>query len=74
VHRLDRINAKKPAKLLGSNSLTLGFRVKQIWPVCLCFSSTGHDSAHYRRQADFPVLIAVGALATWRASLTLRLA
>jgi hypothetical protein len=25
VHRLDRINAKKPAKLLDSKSLTLGF-------------------------------------------------
>jgi hypothetical protein len=36
VHRLDRINAKKPAKLLGSKSLTLGFRVKRIWSVFLC--------------------------------------
>ena len=25
MHRLDRINAKKPAKLLDSKSLTLGF-------------------------------------------------
>jgi hypothetical protein len=36
---LDRINAKKPAKLLDSKSLTLGFSGKQIWPVFLCFSS-----------------------------------
>jgi len=30
MHRLDRINANKPAKLLDSKSLTLGFRVKQF--------------------------------------------
>src|ERR1019366_2307205 len=35
VHRLDRIIAKKPAKLLDSKSLTLGFSRKQIWPVFL---------------------------------------
>src|ERR1017187_1206606 len=37
VHRLDRIIANKPAKLLDSRSLTLGFRVKQIWPVYFMF-------------------------------------
>src|ERR1017187_8455071 len=36
VHILDRINAKRPAKLLDSGSLTLGFWFKQIWPVFLC--------------------------------------
>ena len=36
MHRLDRINAKKPAKLLDFKSLTLGFRSKQIWQVFLC--------------------------------------
>ncbi len=35
MHRLDRISAKKPAKLLDSKSLTLGFSRKQIWPVFL---------------------------------------
>jgi hypothetical protein len=35
VHRLDHISAKKPAKLLDSKSLTLGFSRKQIWPVFL---------------------------------------
>ena len=42
MHRLDRITANtldKPAKLPSSKSLTLGFRVKQIWPAYLCFSS-----------------------------------
>jgi hypothetical protein len=29
VHRLDQINAKKPAKLLDSKSLTLSFSCKQ---------------------------------------------
>ena len=33
MHRLDRISAKKPAKLLDSKSLTLGFSREQIWPV-----------------------------------------
>jgi hypothetical protein len=33
VHKLDRINANKPAKLLDSRSLTLRFWFKQIWPV-----------------------------------------
>ena len=33
MHRLNRINAKNPAKLLGSKSLKLGLKVKQIWPV-----------------------------------------
>ena len=28
-------NIKKPAKLLDSKSLTLGFSLKQIWPVFL---------------------------------------
>ena len=37
MHRLDRISAKKPAKLLDSKSLTLGFSRKQIWPVFLCY-------------------------------------
>ena len=37
MHRLDRIIANKPAKLLDSRSLTLGFRVKQIWPVYFMF-------------------------------------
>src|SRR5260370_41527627 len=32
---LDHISAKKPAKLLDSKSLTLGFSLKQIWPVFL---------------------------------------
>src|SRR5438445_13716713 len=36
VHRLDQINAKKPAKLLNSKSLTLDFSRQQIWPVFLC--------------------------------------
>src|SRR5205823_14705006 len=36
VHRLDRIIANIPAKLLDSKSLTLGFSRKQIWPVYLC--------------------------------------
>src|SRR5262249_17686876 len=35
VHRLDQINAKKPAKLLDSRSLTLSFSRKQIWSVFL---------------------------------------
>jgi hypothetical protein len=35
VHRLDRIWAKKPAKLLNSKSLTLDFSRQQIWPVFL---------------------------------------
>jgi hypothetical protein len=39
VHRLDRISAKKPAKLLDSKSLTLGFSRKQIWPVFLPYRS-----------------------------------
>src|SRR5437870_3128428 len=30
VHRLDQINAEKPANLLGFRSLTLNFRSKQI--------------------------------------------
>jgi hypothetical protein len=38
VHRLDHISAKKPAKLLDSKSLTLGFSRKQIWPVFLPIS------------------------------------
>ena len=33
---MDRITANKPAKLLDSKSLTLGFSRKQIWPVFLC--------------------------------------
>ena len=36
VQRLDQINAKKPAKLLNSKSLTLDFSRQQIWPVFLC--------------------------------------
>ena len=36
VHRLDRIIANIPAKLLDSKSLTLNFSRKQIWPVYLC--------------------------------------
>ncbi len=36
MHRLDQINAKKPAKLLNSKSLTLDFSRQQIWPVFLC--------------------------------------
>ena len=35
MHRLDRISAKKPAKLLDSKSLTLSFSRQQIWPVFL---------------------------------------
>ena len=38
MHRLDRISAKKPAKLLDSKALTLGFSRKQIWPVFLPIS------------------------------------
>ena len=50
MHRLDRISAKKPAKLLDSKSLTLGFSRKQIWPVFLpypwmCASRRAHFSA-----------------------------
>src|ERR1700730_18373860 len=41
VHRLDRIIANIPAKLLDSKSLTLGFSRKQIWPVYLCYSLRG---------------------------------
>ena len=33
VHRFDQINAKKPAKLLNSKSLTRCFSRQQIWPV-----------------------------------------
>src|ERR1035441_1372766 len=43
VHRLDRISAKKPAKLLDSKSLTLGFSRKQIWPVFLPYSWIGPE-------------------------------
>ena len=43
VHRLDRINANVPAKLLDSKSLTLGFSRKQIWPVYLCDPITKHS-------------------------------
>jgi hypothetical protein len=39
VHRLDRINAKKPAKLLGSKSLTLRFSRKQSLAGFLCYPS-----------------------------------
>ena len=39
MHRLDRINAKKPAILLDFQSLTLGSRSKQYWPVFLCDTS-----------------------------------
>ena len=39
VHRLDRIWAKKPAKLLNSKSLTLDFSRQQIWPVFLPYRS-----------------------------------
>ena len=39
MHRLDRINAKKPAKLLDSRSLALSSSRKQIWPVFLCYST-----------------------------------
>ena len=42
VHRLDQINAKKPAKLLNSKSLTLCFSRQQIWPVF--FPLAGHCS------------------------------
>jgi hypothetical protein len=35
--RLDRINAKKPARLLDSRSLTLRFWFRQIWPVFFMF-------------------------------------
>src|SRR5580658_9196824 len=41
VHRLDHISAKKPAKLLDSKSLTLGFSRKQIWPVFLPVADIG---------------------------------
>jgi hypothetical protein len=36
MHRLGRINANIPAKLLGSQSLMLNSSRKQIWPVYLC--------------------------------------
>src|ERR1035441_3212375 len=39
AHRLDPISAKKPAKLLDSKSLTLGFSRKRIWPVFLCVTA-----------------------------------
>jgi hypothetical protein len=42
---LDRISAKKPAKLLDSKSLTLGFSRKQIWPVFLPYSWIGRSEA-----------------------------
>src|ERR1022692_5067653 len=49
VHRLDRIIANIPAKLLDSKSLTLAFACKQIWPVYLCDSpGTRSDAGRAR--------------------------
>jgi len=43
VHRLDQINAKKPAKLLNSKSRTLCFSRQQIWPVFFRDTATWID-------------------------------
>jgi hypothetical protein len=58
VHRLDRISAKKPAKLLDSKSLTLGFSRKRIWPVFLPI--TDIPTPRYRPH-DSHYLVAVGS-------------
>jgi hypothetical protein len=49
VHRLDQINAKKPAKLLDSKSLKLDFSRKQIWAVFFMFPvNLSPEQAHFR--------------------------
>ena len=52
--RLDRINAKKPAKLLDSKSLTLCFSGNQTWPVFLCYTTGCTPSAPSHQPANAP--------------------
>lgn len=46
MHRLDRISAKKPGKLLDSKSLTLAFSHNQIWQVFLPYSERTIGAFH----------------------------
>ena len=57
VHRLDPINVNIPAKLLDSWALTLGLRVKQIWPVYLC-----NPPKDARRTATARAVARIGSL------------
>jgi hypothetical protein len=77
VHRLVRIIANIPAKLLDSKSLTLDFSRKQIWPVYLC-DPTGTPSGTWKLgaksgdKAELSLqdhMVAVNEVVKWRSRL-----
>jgi hypothetical protein len=47
VHRLDQLNRKKPAKLLGYQALTLIKGASRFWPVFSCISGTGKTHKYF---------------------------
>jgi hypothetical protein len=49
---LDQINAKKPAKLLNSKSLTLCFSRQQIWPVFFVIRQLDAEEPYFRIAQD----------------------